>query len=335
MRAAAAVLAASALLLVVPPAEAARPRVDHARTLFRFQDSRITESSGLVDLGHGLMATINDSGDGPYVYVVDQRGRTVGFTDYGGDAVDVESMAPIDAGHVWVGDTGGNNTPRSSVQVYRVPVGRGQRTVHVRGYELAYPDGDHDAETLLADPRTGRLYVVTKALFGGVVYAAPRHLAAGRANRLRPLVKVPGFLTDGTFLPDGREVLLRGYADAAIYTFPGFAPVGPSFALPRQRQGEGVSVGPHGRVRLSSEGEHAPVLQIQLPPAVRRALAAPASASPAPAGSPTAGSSAVPQPYHPPPRPPTPDPPRWWAGASLAAVMLLGGAWVWVHRRRP
>ena len=330
MRAAApAALAAAALLLVVPPAQAERRApVDHARTLFHFQDPRITESSGLVDLGDGLMATINDSGDGPYVYVVDRSGRTVGFTDYGGDAVDVESMAPIDAGHVWVGDTGGNTRPRSSVQVYRVPVGRGRRTVHVRRYDLAYPDGDHDAETLLADPRTGRLYVVTKALLGGVVYAAPRHLRADRTNRLHPVAQVPGLLTDGAFLADGRHVLLRGYTSADVYTFPRIARVGPTFAVPPHRQGEGVSVGPHGRIRLSSEGEHTPVLQIDLPAAVRRGLSVPAT------GPASAGSSPLIHPYHPPPEPPSASPPQWWASASLAAVVLLGGAWLWVHRRR-
>ncbi|HEY6934121.1 MAG TPA: hypothetical protein VI452_12040 [Marmoricola sp.] len=324
-------LAVTALLVVVPQAPAAADR----HTVLRFHDPRIVESSGLVDLGDGLIATVNDSGDGPYVYVVDRRGRTVGVTDYRGRAIDVESMAPLDRRHVWVGDTGGNDTPRTSVQVYRVPVGRGDRTVRATGYDLAYPTGTHDAETLLADPRTGRLYVVTKALLGGTVYAAPRHLHAERPNRLRPLGKVPGFLTDGTFLPDGDHVLLRGYTGAAVYTLPGLRRVGPSFRLPAERQGEGIATGPHGRILLSSEGEHAAVLQIRLPASVRRALAGSTLRRPSRSSSPSPSPSA----------PPTgtaahrarADRQRagsWWAPASGGAVVLLGGAWLWVHRRR-
>ena len=63
------------------------------QTVFRFQDSRIDESSSLVDLGHGLMATANDSGDDGIVYVVDRSGRTVGTTRYG-ESEDAEAMAP-------------------------------------------------------------------------------------------------------------------------------------------------------------------------------------------------------------------------------------------------
>jgi hypothetical protein len=284
-----AVWAAAALLVVVPAAGADgnRHHAGPATVLFHFRDDRITESSGLVDLGDGLMATVNDSGDGPYVYVIDPGGRTVGVTDYGGRAVDVESMAPIDAGHVWVGDTGGNTTTRTSVQVYRVPVGRADRTVQAPAYDLAYPDGAHDAETLLVGPHTGRLYVVTKSVTGGTVYAAPRHLAAGRPNRLRPIGKVPGLLTDGSFLPDGRHLLLRDYAGAAVYTFPGLTRVGPWFALPRQQQGEGLSVGPAGHrgtagraARAGAAGagrscrrHRAPGLVAPLPPAAPAAAA--------------------------------------------------------------
>lgn len=326
MRRALAAVAATALLVVVPPAWAG----DKGHEVFRFQDDRIIESSALVDLGDGLMATVNDSGGGPYVYVVDGAGRTVGVTDYGGDAVDVESMAPLDAGHVWVGDTGGNIHARATVRVYRVPVGRGNRTVDAPGYDLLYPDSAHDAEALLANPRTGRLYVVSKTFLRGTVYAAPRHLRPGVSNRMREVGWVPGMVTDGTFLPDGRHVLLRRYGNASVYTFPGLEPVGPTFDLPRQPQGEGISVGPGGRIRLSTEGEHTPVLQLRLPAAVHRALVGGSSAPAEP--------SSTPSPH---PRPHVrEDSPRderqglWWvAGAAGFAVLFVGG-WVWNERRR-
>ena len=124
------------------------------QTVFRFQDSRIVESSSLVDLGHGLTATANDSGDDGIVYVVDRSGRTVGTTRYG-ESEDAEAMAPArKPGQVWVGDIGDNLAQRRDVAIRRVPVGRGDRTVVVPTYRLVYPDGAHDAETLLVSPRT-------------------------------------------------------------------------------------------------------------------------------------------------------------------------------------
>jgi hypothetical protein len=127
------------------------------------------------------------------------------------------------------------------------------------------------------------LFVVSKSVFGGTVYAAPRRLRDDEPNRLRPFAQVAGLVTDGAFLPDGEHVLLRTYGTASVYTFPGFELVG-TVRLPRQRQGEGVSVSPSGRVLLSSEGVRAEVLEVTLPAALTRADEAPATPpGPAPA----------------------------------------------------
>ena len=252
-----------------------------ARTVFSFQDSRIVESSSLVDLGHGLTATANDSGDAGIVYVVDRAGRTVGTTRFG-EAHDVEAMAPArKPGQVWVGDIGDNLARRPDIVVQRIPVGRGDRTVVVPTYRLLYPDGAHDAETLLVSPRTGRMYVITKASLNAVVYVAPRRLRADRPNRLTRVTSLALTATDGAVLLDGRHALVRGYFSAALYTFPGFHRLG-SFVLPAQRQGESLSVGPGGRIRIGTEGDHSRVQQVPLPTDLSRALAP--SAPPSRAG---------------------------------------------------
>jgi len=256
------------------------------RVLFSFVDPAITESSGLVDLG-SLMVTTNDSGGDPLVFVVDPRsGRTVGRTTFTDEVTDVEALAPAGGNAVWVGDIGDNDEQRTSVQVYRVPVGRGDRRVDAPAYQLRYPDGPHDAESLVAGPG-GRLYVVTKGIFGGTAYVAPRHLDAGRTNTLRPVGSVDVWATDAALFPDGKHVLVRGYDTAAVYTFPDFSPAA-SFDLPRQKQGEGVSIGSSGRIRLSSEGRNSAVLQVALPDDVR-ALVEPTTSTPS--ASPTRSAS--------------------------------------------
>ena len=158
-------------LLAAPAAHAVEDTVPHS-TLFTFDDDEIFESSGLVDRGDTVY-TINDSGSGPVVYGVDaSTGRTVSRTAYAGAATDVEALAPGADGTVWAGDIGDNRSSRDDVSVHRMRPLDGPQPAS--RYRLGYPDGPHDAEALLVDPRTSRVFVVTKSVFGGRVYAAPR-----------------------------------------------------------------------------------------------------------------------------------------------------------------
>jgi hypothetical protein len=293
--------------------------------VFSFVDPEIDESSGLVDLG-SLMVTTNDSGGDPLVFVIDQKsGRTVGHTTFTDEVEDVEALAPAGDGHVWAADIGDNQEQRDSVQVYRVPVGRGDRNVEAPAYELVYPDGPHDAESLVVG-RNGRLVVITKGLLGGTAYAAPRRLDPDGANQLRAVGSVDVWATDAALFPDGRHVLVRGYGTAAIYSFPGFRPVA-SLDLPRQKQGEGVSIGASGRIRISSEGRNSAVLQVELPDAVRSVVEGTPTASPSgpPASVPVqvdddaSAQNAV---------------PRGAVVGGILVLLVLSAVAVWIIRRR-
>ncbi|GAB3789521.1 WD40 repeat domain-containing protein [Nocardioides ungokensis] len=275
---------------------AAPSRPGHTELTFR--DPEIVESSGLVVVhagGGDLVVTTNDSGDTGRVFAVDPAsGETVGVTHWSDDPTDVEALAPAGPGAVWVGDIGDNTASRDSIEVTRVPVGRGERTVDAATYDLTYPTGPVNAETLLSDPTTGRLYVASKNVFGGVLYAAPAHLDPDGTNRLRPLGPVLPIATDGAFLADGKHVVLRDYSRAVVYTFPALEPVG-DFRLPDQDQGEGLATTDDGDLLVSSEGQDEPVLRVSLPSSVRRAVA-PAGHSPSSRPSQSVSSSPSDQP---------------------------------------
>jgi hypothetical protein len=236
-----------------------------------FEDPAIVESSGLAVVD-GLLVTTNDSGDSGRVFAVDPAtGQTVGVTAWSAEPDDVEALAPAGDGEVWVGDIGDNVADRDSVSVARVPIGRQSADVDVPSYELVYPEGPRDAESLLVDPATGRLYVISKGVLGGAVYAAPERLSARKPNRLEEIGPVLGIATDAAFFPDGRHVIVRSYSEAAVYSWPDLEEVG-RFGLPQQQQGEGIAVADDGTIYVSSEGVRAPVLRIALPPAVRKAM---------------------------------------------------------------
>lgn len=245
-----------ALLVLTPPAFA------QDRDLFVVDDSRITTASGLVDLGK-LMVTVNSSeGDG-VLYVLDNTGTVVGTTTFG-TVVDPEALAPAGNGEVWVGDIGDNTKERTSISVFKVPVAADDQTVEAPEYSLTYPDGPKNAETLLVDPATQRLYVVTKGKKKSIVYAAPAQLSESGTNELEQVAQVQFGPTDGAVLEDGTHVVLRDYSMGQVYTFPDFTAMG-TFVLPGQVQGEGISVGRRQRIRLISEGISQPMIQTQIP----------------------------------------------------------------------
>ena len=237
----------------------------------RFQDPQIVESSGLV-ARDGLLATVNDSGDSGRVFVLDARTcRTVGVTSWSDDVEDVEALAPI-GDEVLVGDIGDNLAARDSVRLLRVPAGPRDRAVTPTTYEIGYPDGPRDAEALLVDPVAHRVLIASKGLMSGVLYRAPEQLSGSEPNRMQAVADVPGLVTDGAFLPDGRHLVLRTYSRAIFYSYPGLEVVG-EVDLPDQQQGEAIAVDERGRIHLSSEGQQAPVLLLDLPPRLERDLA--------------------------------------------------------------
>lgn len=309
------ILALLVLALLGAPAVAGTVRSawsdEGRRPVFEFEDLQIQESSGLV-VRADTVVTVNDSGDRGRVFVVDRTsGRTVGVTTWPVEPEDVEALAPAGPGHVWVADIGDNRGVRSSVSLFQVPVGSGTRSVEPAYTTLRYPGGPVDAETLLVSPRTGRLFIVTKRLAGGELYAVPRP-GARRPQLLRPVGQVAPIVTDGAFLPGGRQLVLRTYSAALVYSFPGLDLLG-RVELPDQQQGEGLAVSREsGRTWLwvSSEGPRQPVYRVELPARLVAGSTAPRAPG---ADDPSAG-----------------DPPRsasWWPWAVGAAALAVGAGW--------
>jgi hypothetical protein len=260
------------------------------------RDPRIVEASALVDLG-STWVTSNDSGDSGRLFVVGAAtGRTVGVVRFGITVKDVEALAPAGVSSVWVGDIGDNDNNRRFINVFRVPVGPGLIDVTPRVFHLAYPQGHPNAESMFVD-REGRIHIITKSITGGVVYRAPARLSSSKINVLQPVGRVAEFATDAARSRDGRHLLVRGPAIAAVYTLPGLQRVG-AFRLPIQPQGEGISVGPSGKVRVDSEGAHSVVREVTVPESLLRVFdpaLAPAP-TPTPTPSPTPSPSPSPSP---------------------------------------
>ncbi len=236
----------------------------------RIVTSLITESSGLARSTYDrpTVWTHNDSGGTARIYAIGQDGATQAVVTLAGvRARDWEDISNGPDHALWVGDIGDNRKTRSTIQVYKLtePATLATQTVAATKYELAYPDGRHNAEGLMVHPVTGRVYVVSKSPFGGAIYAAPPVLSTTSVNRLTRVASTPLKITAAAFSPDGSRFALCNYATAYVYrTFGGVATV---MKKPSLNQGESLEFTADGTTLLmGSEGLASPVLRTVLPP---------------------------------------------------------------------
>jgi hypothetical protein len=232
----------------------------------------LPEASGMAaGGGDGRLWLHNDSGD-PVLIAVDAGGRQLGQLTLSGARVDDwEALASAPCGKslcLYVGDIGDNNARRKQITIYRVtePAQTGGSAA-AEAIDATYPDGAHDAETLLASP-DGTLFIVTKGDTGPVhVYRFPRERRSGSAVRLERVGVLSAAqpssdarITDGAFSPDGRQVVLRTGRALVFYQADEFV-LGHFRELHRadlsslkEPQGEAVAFGPRNRVYVAGEG---------------------------------------------------------------------------------
>ena len=180
--------------------------------------------------------------------------------------------------------TPGRATPSRS---RRCRSGAATATPTVRSYELVYPDGARDAESLLSDPITGRLYVATQ---GDLRRHALRRADRARPGRRQPAARARRRTADRhrrsvlPRRPAPRGPQLRGGRGLRLPV----ARAGRRVPAPRAAAGRG----PRGRHAtaaccVSSEGQHTEVLRVPLPRRrARRWLRPPPSPSAPPASAP-------------------------------------------------
>jgi hypothetical protein len=248
-------------------------------TLCRIADKRITESSGLAAsrTQDGVFYTHNDSGDGPRVFRFDREGNVTGVFELPGvvarDWEDMASATLRQKPFLFVGDIGDNARAREWVTVYRFPepTGPGGQVPSREAYRLTYPDGAHDCEALLVDPKTGDVVLVTKERTGPTFVFRFRPAGGGEytLSRVCTLVVDTGGLggrlvTGGDFAPDGRSVVLRTYSAALEFDVPDdrawWKSVPRTIVTAPETQGEAVCFSRDGSHLLTtSEGSPCPV----------------------------------------------------------------------------
>jgi hypothetical protein len=254
---------AGALLfsLPVPLVVAASPDV-----MCEFTDTRLNEISGMApsQVHPGVMWVHNDSGDEARLYALrlsdcavvgELTLRDVSARDFEGLASGVDAQGrPV----LWVGDIGDNVDSWSDVSIYRIrePRNLGNRSAQVQRYRFTYEDRPHNAETILADPNSQQLWIVTKL---------HKKLKKGEVNIAKKVGPASGLITDGAVKPDGSGFVLRDYFDAQFYAGLPTGELAEEIQLPAQAQGEAIAWLPgEDALLIASEGDNR-LLRVEAP----------------------------------------------------------------------
>ena len=104
---------------------------------------------------------------GTNIAVTDATGAKVGAISFSADTESVQGLA-VHSGSLFVGDVGDSKGKRNKITVYKLPLEVGNQSYN--SYDFRYPDGAHDAKSVLVSGR-GRIYVVTAGENPGIYYA--------------------------------------------------------------------------------------------------------------------------------------------------------------------
>lgn len=189
----------------------------------------LSELSGLAASARhpGIFWAHNDSGNAFRVYAMEDTGKIrATLTLTGATAKDLEDIAvgPCEPRAeappcLYLADIGDNFEQREQVRLFRLaePEQLADASLPVETLAFTYPDGPHNAESLIIDARSGRLAVITKTPDSlGDVYALDglrpnETVKAKKLGTLHAPQDVDRLTTGAALHPSGERLLLRTY----------------------------------------------------------------------------------------------------------------------------
>lgn len=232
----------------------------------------------------GVYWAHNDSGNAFELYALAADGTLLEtFALAGATSVDVEDVAVARCSAtssqwcVYLADIGDNLAVRSQVAIYRLPepdLAPGQ-TLTVDVLPFTYPGGPRDAESLVGETLSGRLFVVSKILTTlGEVFrldglGSPGGGTATAITTLGPTMPADVWLTAADAHPGGESVLLRSYSRVWELRLPGALTLEEVFAQPpaiavaaAQPQSEAIAFAQDGLGYLIGSEQLAPTFGV-------------------------------------------------------------------------
>ncbi|MVN89701.1 hypothetical protein [Mucilaginibacter aquatilis] len=239
----------------------------------------------------------NDSGDEGRFFAISPDGALMGIFKYSADDApgygvrDCEDIAvgpgpDSTKSYVYVGDIGDNGENYPNINIYRAEepdlYSKADSTVRVKhaNLTLKYPDGPHDAETLMIDPLEKLLYIVTKRHKSVSVYTAPLLFnnndtvtLTKRADLHFRGLQPFKWIVSGDISKDAKQVVLKSYSRIYYWKREGNEPIWQTLqrkpqqpAYEQERLGEAIGFAANGRSYYTvSEGMKQPIFHYAVP----------------------------------------------------------------------
>ena len=193
------------------------------KAMGKLQNKEIDEASGLVSsrTHEGILYTHNDSGGDPHVYILDTLGEDRGKIILSGvknrDWEDIAIGPGPDPklNYIYVGEIGDNNAVHHQIKIFRFPEPKNLKKESVVKPEiltLIYPDGPKDAETLMIDPITHDIFILSKRDSLNILYRAPQSAFESKKFELEKIMELPFTMSvAGDISSDGSQILVKNY----------------------------------------------------------------------------------------------------------------------------
>jgi hypothetical protein len=231
----------------------------------------IVETSGLYCPEENTGYTVNDSGNQPVIYRINETGQLLEQQSIGVPNFDWEAITGNDT-HFFVGDIGNNRGKRESIFVYAIS--KQQSKGQSAALELSYlannlhenrdRQHDFDAESLVAVDNT--LYLFSKSWKTNLlfVYEINQPFEFEAKQSIKPVTQItelPGVITGGDFDTVNQRFVLVGYKVQSLGWFQPFITLlGRDFSVQKTieltgfGQVEALCVNPNGEVWITQEG---------------------------------------------------------------------------------
>ena len=189
------------------------------------QNDKVAETSGIVSsrLNKGLIWAINDSGNEAKIYLLNAKGEIInswlinGSQNTDWEDLTIKTDQQTGRSFLIIGDIGDNMAIRNHINILVIEEPEFTNTLDTainkfKKYKFKYEDGARDAETILFDPMTEELFVVSKREDNVRVYGTPKILNETDTMLLDYKCSLPFHnVTSGDISIDGKEILLKNY----------------------------------------------------------------------------------------------------------------------------
>jgi len=243
----------------------------------RLSSPELNEVSGVAvsQLHPGILYVHNDSGDSSRFFAINPEGKLITtyyfkarLNGFAGvlDCEDIAVGAGPDKGqsYIYLADIGDNFGWRSSVQVYRFKepaLKEKADTLAATILTLTYPDGRHDAETILVDPLDKLLYIISKREDSVGMYSCALNFKNKDVVVLQKRGKLHfdnkgkrNWIVSGAISADGSQVLLKSLEHVYYWKRQGNEPVCTTLQRAPKVQTAFVSHGQEEGIAFSPDG---------------------------------------------------------------------------------